>query len=85
MHETDPTPPTLADLEARWARAEAALRTHARLGTPNGAPLPDFRDEDELRDWLAARQAWRVEWARLQTEARVAVVALYRARQAEAD
>ncbi|MGW1994721.1 hypothetical protein [Embleya sp. NPDC001921] len=79
MHDSHDTP-TLDAAQARWDAADAAVKAHARTGWRNDATPPE--DEGERAAWDAEHAAWVEEWGRLQAEARAAVVALYRARQA---
>ncbi|MGW0008094.1 hypothetical protein ACWDT6_30280 [Nocardia grenadensis] len=79
MHDTHDTP-TLDAAKARWDAAHAAVTAHSAKGWRNDEPAPE--DEAEREAWDAEHAAWVSEWDRLQGEARAAVVALHRARQA---
>lgn len=83
MHDTDPATPTVADLEAHWEAARAAVTAHAALGRRNDARPPEDDPQRQASD--DAHEAWVAEWDRLQDAARVAVVALHRVRQDSAE
>ncbi|MFI1579996.1 hypothetical protein [Embleya sp. NPDC020630] len=80
MHDSTPS---LADAQARWDAAHAAVVAHAAKGRRNDAVPPE--DPDALAAWDAEHAAWVEAWDRVQAESRAAAVALAQVRHAQAE